>query len=143
MKVSKYLYYMLRDFVIAYGVLFIVVAGISMINSNDFFSVGMLLQVGLGAAGFTFARYSLVNKYTLEAKVQRISFFICYVLADLMVVLWLFIFSPGKVLNNELLIIYIIIILLVKGAVSWMMYLDGRTQAKQLNEGINRYKKGN
>ncbi|MBP2631024.1 MAG: hypothetical protein H6Q70_1652 [Firmicutes bacterium] len=57
-----------------------------------------------------------------------------------MVVLWLCLFSPN--IDSDVVILYILVILIVKGAVFAMMYIDGQRQAKQLNEKLSEYKNG-
>jgi len=91
------------------------------------------------AAAFTLFRYSLINKFELTKKAQMISFFISSSLADVMILIWLFFFSPGKINDLSLILIYFIVIICVKGGVYAMMYIDGKAQEKQLNEKLREY----
>lgn len=140
MKISRYLYYILKDFFAATGSLMMVTAIFMVIYSVKTFNTLLLWQIILVASAYTFFKFSLVNKYELGKKFQMISFYICFVLADLMIILLLCSFSPGKSNDISHIIAYVITILIVKGLVYSMMYIDGRTQAKQLNEKLNQYK---
>lgn len=140
MKISKYMECILKDFFEAYGCLMVIVAIYLRIYSLEIISTSLLFQIILAALAYTFFKFALVNKYELEKKAQMISFYICFVLADVMVLIWLWFFSPGKIMDKNLIIIYFIIILVVKGAVYAMMYIDGKTQAKKLNEKLREYK---
>ena len=69
------------------------------------------------------------------------SFYICFILADVMIVLWLWFFSPSKIVDRTLIFAYIIVILVVKGLVYIMLNKDGQSQAKLLNERLREYTK--
>jgi hypothetical protein len=140
MKISKYLGYILKDFFAAYGCLMVSVVIYLGIYSVETISTSLLFQIILAASAYTFFKFALVNKYELGKKAQMISFSICFVMGDVMVLIWLWFFSPGKIMDKNLIIIYFIIILVVKGAVYAMMYIDGQTQAKKLNEKLRDYK---
>jgi predicted neutral ceramidase superfamily lipid hydrolase len=139
MKISKYLGYILKDFFIAFGGLMILVLMYLGIYSIQTTSTSLFSQMILAAAAFTLFRYALINKYELTKKAQMISFFICFTLADIMILIWLFFFSPGKILDLSLLLAYSIIIICVKVGVYAMMYFDGKTQEKQLNDKLREY----
>lgn len=140
MKISKYLACFLRDFLVACGFLMVINTIIFSIYSIKIIDSSLLWQIILGAIAYTLFKFALVNKYELEEKAQMISFYICFLLADIPVILWIWFFSPSKIVNINLIIIYIIITIVVKGAVYVMMYINGHTQAKQLNEKLNEYK---
>jgi hypothetical protein len=140
MKTSKYLGCFLKDFFTAYGFLMVISAMFLVIYSTETITASLPVQIILVALSFTFFKFAFVNKYELEKKAQRISFAICFLLADMPIVLWLFFFSPGKLVDLSVLLAYIIVILIVKGAVCAMMYIDGNRQAKQVNEKLREYK---
>jgi len=71
-----------------------------------------------------------------------ISFYICFIMADIMIILWLWFFSTSKIVDTNLMICYVIVILVVKRLVYAMIYSDGYKQAKQLNEKLNEYNSG-
>ena len=142
MKISKYLGYILKDFFAAYGCLMVIVAMYLAIYSTETISTSLLFQIILAASAYTLFKFALVNKYELGKKAQMISFTVCFILADVMILIWLWFFSPGKILDKNLLILYFLIILVVKGAVYAMMYIDSQAQAKQLNEKLREYKNG-
>lgn len=142
MKTSEYLWCMLKDFFAASGCLMVMVAIYLGIYSIKTISVSLLCQMILVALAYIFFKYALANKYELGKKAQMISFSICFILADVMILIWLFFFSTGKIMDINLMIIYFVVILVVKGAVYAMMYIDGQTQAKQLNEKLREYNKG-
>jgi hypothetical protein len=139
MKIRKYLGYILKDFFTAFGGLMIIVLMYLSIYSIETTSTSLLWQMILAAAAFTLFKYALVNKGELTKKAQMISFFICFTLADIMILIWLFFFSPGKILDLRLLLVYFIVIVCVKGGVYAMMYMDGKVQEKQLNEKLKEY----
>ena len=139
MKISKYLGYILKDFFTAFGGLIIIVLMYLTIYSVETISASLLFQMILFAAAFTLFRYALINKFELTKKAQMISFFVCSTLADIIIMIWLFFFSPGRIHDLSLILIYFIVIICVKGGVYAMMYIDGKAQEKQLNEKLREY----
>jgi hypothetical protein len=139
MKIRKYLGYILKDFFTAFGGLMILVLVYLSIYSIETINASSLCQMILAAAAFTLFRYALINKFELTKKAQMISFFICSTFADIMILIWLFFFSPGKINDLSLIVIYFIVIICVKGGVYTMMYIDGKAQEKQLNEKLREY----
>lgn len=140
MKITKYLSYLLKDFLSACGCLMLITAAYLGLNTIDTIKSSFFWQIILIASAYTLFKAAFVNKFQFPPKVQLINFTLCSVFADFMVVLWLFLFSPGRIGDKDLLAIYIIIILVVKGAVYAMMYIDGDKQAKQLNEKLSQYR---
>ncbi len=140
MKISKYLTCMLKDFFMVYGCLAIIVSIFLGIYSVETMNSTVLWQLILIAAAYTLFKFAFANKYELAKKAQLINFTLCSVLASIMVVLWLFLFSPSKIMDRNLMMMYVAIIFIVKGAVYAMMYTDGHKQAKQLNEKLNQYR---
>jgi undecaprenyl pyrophosphate phosphatase UppP len=138
MRLSQYLKHVLNDIFKACGCLMIVTSIFSGINSIEAIKISMLWQIIIIASAYTFFKFAFVNNLDLGKKAQLIVFTICSTLADIMVVLWLWLFSPNA--ERNLVIVYIIVILFVKGAVFTMMYIDGQKQAKQLNEKLSEYK---
>lgn len=139
MKISKYLGYILKDFFTAFGGLIFLVLMYLTIYSVETINISLLFQMILFAAAFTLFRYALINKFELTKKAQMISFFGCSTIADIMILIWLFFFSPGKIHDLSLIMIYFIVIICVKGGVYAMMYIDGKAQEKQLNEKLREY----
>jgi len=138
MEIKKYLMSLLKDFIVASGYLMILVLIILTLTSTDTIKTSLLCQIILMASAYTFFKNALINTHDeLGKKAQMITFCICFVLADVMVVLWLWFFSSSHNMDSSLLIAYIIVILLVKGLVYAMMYSDGQREAKQLNEKLN------
>jgi len=142
MKFSNYIKYILKDFFIAYGCLMIIVAIFLSIYSTQTIKSSLLWQIILMALAYTFFKFAVVNKYEFGKKAQMINLFICSTLADIMIIIWLWLFSPSKIVNGNLILAYIIIILVVKGFVYAMIHIDDNKQAKQLNEKLNEYKSG-
>lgn len=139
MKISQYLGYILKDFFTAFGGLMVMVAIYLGVYSVGTISASLLCQIILAALAVTFLKYTFANKYELKQKAQLISFSVCFVLADVMILMWLFLFSPGKLVDKNMVLIYFLVILIVKGAVYAMMYVDSKTQAEQLNRKIKEY----
>lgn len=129
MNKTRYMVDFLRDFLIACVCLLIVIAllmGGSFIKS---FNLSILWQVMLIASAFVFFKLAFVNKYGLEKKSQAINFLVFSIPADIMVILWMYLYSPSKVLNPTLIGIYIIVILIVKAIVYAMMLSDNKKHA--------------
>jgi uncharacterized membrane protein HdeD (DUF308 family) len=140
MKISKYLGYFMRDFFVACGVLMIATTIFLTLYSTKTINSSLLIEIMLVAAGYTFFKFSLFNNYELERKAQMISFFVCFILADLMIIILLCFFSPSQSNDMFHIISYIATFIIVKGLVYTMMYIDSRTNAKQLNEKLTEYK---
>ena len=142
MKISKYLGCFLKDLFATCGCLMVITSLFLTIYSTETIDSSVLFQIILVGLSYTFFKFALVNKYELGKKAHMISFAICFILADMPIVIWLWLFSPSKIVDINVLLAYIIIILLVKGMVFAMMYIDGNKQAKQLNEKLSEYKEG-
>jgi len=87
MKVSNYVKEILKDFLLSYGCLMVIVALFFLIYSSDTIKPTLLWQIILLALAYTFFKFAFVNKYELEKKVQMISLFVCSTLADIMIIL--------------------------------------------------------
>lgn len=140
MRLSQYLKQFLKKFFTACGCLMIIASMFLWINSIDTIKTSLLWQMIIIAAAFTLFKFSFANNLDFGKKNQLIIFTIFTTLADIMVVLWLCLFSPN--IDSNIVILYIIVILIVKGAVFVMMYIDGQRQAKQINEKLSEYKNG-
>lgn len=138
--ISKYIGDFLKDFFTIFGFFMMIVMFYFALESTASINVSLIWQVIIVASSFTFFKYAFVNKYDLGKKAQLISFFVCSTLADILIILWMFLFSPGKTADKNIMFVYIIIILIVKGAVYAMINYDGYIQAKQLNGKLNEYK---
>jgi len=141
MNISKYLKCIVKEFIEATGSLMVITIIFLTIYSKEIIKVSLLWQIILISLAYTFFKFAFVNKYELGKRAQTLSFTICSLLADIMIILWLWLFSPGKIANIELMIIYIVVVLIVKGMVYIMMCIDGNKQAKQLNEKLSEYRK--
>ncbi|GMA97717.1 hypothetical protein [Pelosinus sp. IPA-1] len=140
MKLSQYLKHFLKDTSKASGCLMIIVAIFLGLNSIETIKASLLWQIIVIASAYTLFKFAFVNNLDLGKKTQLILFIIYSTLANMMVVLWLCLISPN--IDSNLIIMYIIVILIVKGAAFAMMYIDGQEQAKQLNEKLSEYKNG-
>ena len=140
MRLSQYLKHFLKDTFTASGCLMMIAAIFSGLNSIETIKTSLLWQIIVIASAYTLFKFAFVNNLDLGKKAQLIVFIICSTLANIMVVLWLYLISPN--IDSNLIIMYIIVILIVKGAVFAMMYIDGQEQAKQLNEKLSEYKNG-
>jgi undecaprenyl pyrophosphate phosphatase UppP len=141
MKYNECLKHLLKDIFQTSGCLLIVAAILLGVNSIETINASLLWQIIIIALAYTLYKFAFANNLDLGKRDQLISFTICSILADIIVVLWLWLFTqPVPAVGNEQMIIYIIIIIVVKGAVYAMMYMDGKKQARQLNEKLNEYK---
>lgn len=84
----------------------------------------------------------MIDTPELGKRAQRISFYICFVLADVIVIAWLWFFSSSQVMDREILVAFVLVILVVKGMVYAMMHIDGLKEAKRLNEKLSEYDTG-
>lgn len=140
MKISRYLRLILKDFFQAYGFLTIITLLFLTINSRQTISISLLGQIVLFTSAYVLFKFAFVNKYDLGKKAQLINFMTCSTLADLIIVFWLLCLSPGRIFDKDLLIAFIVVILVVKGMVYAMMYVDGRKEAEQINEKLIEYR---
>ena len=138
MNFCQYVKHFLSDVFAVCGCLMLVALIFWSINSIEIIQTSFLWQIITITLVYTLFKFAYVNNFDLGKKAQLISFTVCTTLADLMVVLWLYLFSP--ITDKNLFVIYVVIILIVKGAVYAMMYVDGQHQAKQLNEKLREYK---
>jgi Co/Zn/Cd efflux system component len=143
MNVRKYLVCFFKDFFLACGCLLAVVTlflGISSVKTID---TSSLWQIIIIASAYTFFKTALLNKYELEKKMQVLNFTICHLLAEILIIAWLWFFSPNKMVDANLMIAYSIIVILVNGSVYIMMYMNGQQQARQINEKLSQYNNTN
>lgn len=140
-KTSKYLSFFVKDLLVACGFLTVLAAVVLALSSTETISGSLLVQLFLGASAFTCFRYALVNSHEVEKKAQTISFYIFYILADLFVILWLWLFADGPLMDKGVLVPFVIVILVVKAMVYTMMHIDGKREARQLNQKLVEYKK--
>ncbi|MBL4930702.1 DUF3021 family protein [Clostridium paridis] len=141
MEIREYLKSMVKDFITACGFLMVLMAIYLGLYSITEINVSFLFQIIIIALSFTFYKFAFINKFELKEKANIINFSICTTLADIMIIVWLWLFSPRNIIDNENIVVYIIIIFVVKAVVFAMMYINGREEAKELNEKLNEYKK--
>lgn len=142
-KTSKYLSFFVRDLLTACGFLSVLAAVVLALNATDTINSSLFLQLFLGASAFTCFRYALVNTYEVEKRAQTISFYIFFILADVFVILWLWLFATGpRMLDSGVLVPFVIVVLVIKTMVYTMMHIDGKREAKQMNQKLNEYNKG-
>lgn len=139
MGLSQYVKPILKEIFTACGCLMIIASLFLGANSIETMKTSLLWQMIVIASAYNLFKFAFVNNLEVGGKAQLILFTICTTLADVMVVLWLYLVSTQ--MDSQLIMIYIIIILIVKGAVFAMMYIDGQNQARQLNEKLREYKK--
>lgn len=142
MIISKYFKKFLKNLFVACGCLITIVAIFSGIYSTEIIKNSLLWQIILGALAYSFLKLAFVNKDELGEKVQMMFFIVSLSLSEIMVLLWLWFFGPGKIMNTNLIIVYILAIIIVKGFVYRMMHLNGEKHAKLINEKLIEYKNG-
>ncbi|AIQ57596.1 hypothetical protein [Paenibacillus borealis] len=141
-KTGKYLSFFVKDLLVACGFLTVLAAIVLALNSTETVHGSLFVQLFLGASAFTCFRYALVNTHEVEKRVQTISFYIFFILADVFVILWLWLFADGPLMDKGVLVPFVIVILVVKTMVYTMMHIDGKREAKQLNQKLDEYHKG-
>jgi Ca2+/Na+ antiporter len=94
----------------------------------------------LFSLAYVFFKLAFINKNDINKKVRLITFNVFLTLSELMILLWLLFFSPGKVMNINLLLAYIFALVIVKFLVYTMMSINGEKEAKLINEKLIKYK---
>lgn len=138
MQVSQYIKPIVSDIFKTCGCLMIAMALFLGINSPEIIRPVLLWQIIVLAAAFALFKAAFTNPYNLTGKRQLAVFFTCTILANILIVLWLA--MTGNNTDSSLLISYIVVILLVKGAVFAMMCIDSENEAKRINEKLSEYK---
>lgn len=141
MKIEQYIGCLIKDFIMIYGFLMVVMSGFLALISVEVITLSTIWQIIIVTAAFTLYKFAFANKLDLGKKEHLISFFISATLGDLLIIFWLFVFTPGRINRPSLIISYIIILILVKGMVYVMLYQNGKIQAKQFNEKLTEIKK--
>jgi hypothetical protein len=139
-KIGKYLAYTLKDFLTALGGLVVIAVIYFSMHSIVTISTSLLYQLILGASAFTFFKNAFSNKHEFNKKAQSISFCVCLILADIIILIWMLFFSPGRITDRNLILAYFAVLIISEAAVYAMTYLDGRAQEKQLNRKLSEYK---
>jgi Ca2+/Na+ antiporter len=140
MKFIGYLKNSLKDFFISSGFLMILITTISAIYSKETIETSQLFQIMLFSLAYVFFKLAFINKNDINKKVRLITFNVFLNLSELMILLWLLFFSPGKVMNINLLLAYIFALVIVKFLVYTMMSINGEKEAKLINEKLIKYK---
>ncbi|NYD11483.1 Ca2+/Na+ antiporter [Clostridium beijerinckii] len=134
MKFIGYLKNSLKDFFISSGFLMILITTISAIYSKETIETSQLFQIMLFSLAYVFFKLAFINKNDINKKVRLITFNVFLTLSELMILLWLLFFSPGKVMNINLLLAYIFALVIVKFLVYTMMSINGEREAKLINK---------
>lgn len=141
MKTSIYVSRIMKDFFVACGCLFIITEIILAMSVTQTIHSSLLWQITLAASAFISFKYALIDTPELSKKAQQVSFYVFFLLADVFIIVWLWFFSTGQLIEKGILIPFVIIILIVKLTVYTMLYVDGRKEAKLLNEKLSAYGK--
>lgn len=141
MKFERYIGSLIKDFIMIYGFLMVIISGFLALISANVITLSIIWQIIIVTAAFTLYKFAFVNKLDLGKKAHLISFFICATLGDLLIIFWLFVFTPGRIDRPSLMISYIIILIVVKVMVYSMLYQNGKMQARQFNEKLTEIKK--
>jgi len=143
MTVSRFLTLMLKDFLIACGGLMLLTAVFLTIYSPDTIHTSLLWQIAMFGAATTFYKNALLNHHELGKKAERISFFVCVVLANSTLILWLLLFSTKQSFDKTMFILLILIVFVIEVMVHTMMYVDSKKEAERLNDKLSKHNKGN
>ncbi|SHI77234.1 Protein of unknown function [Propionispora hippei DSM 15287] len=138
MDVGQYIKPIVSDIFKACGCLLIIMALFLGINSSEIIRPVLLWQIIVLSAAFALFKVAYTNPLDLTGKRQVIVFSLCTLLADILIVLWLFMISPNT--DSSIILAYIVVIFIVKGVVFAMMYIDGEKEARQINEKLSEYK---
>lgn len=138
MDVGQYVKPIVSDIFKACGCLLIIMALLLGINSSEIIRPVLLWQIIVLAVAFALFKVAYTNPYDLTGKRQLIVFSLCTLLADILLVLWLSMVSPST--DSSLILPYLVVILLVKGVVFAMMYVDGEKEARRINQKLSEYK---
>ena len=142
MTISKYFKNLFENFFMACGCLMTIVTIFMVIYSAEIIKISLIWQIILVAFAYAFLKLAFVNEDELGKKVQMLFFIINLSLAEVIVMIWLLFFSPGRIMNINLIMVYIFSLIIVKGLVYKMMYINGEKHAKQINEKLIEYRSG-
>lgn len=140
MTIRSFTTALLKDFLIATGFLTLVTSVFVALSALTTVPPVYLCRILLLAGAFTLYRHAFVPKFELPETAQALSFFLCSLGADILIVVLLFFFSPGRLYDMTLFFLYLAVMLLIKGAVYAMMRQNGRQQAAELNDRLNAFK---
>ncbi|MCE3200151.1 hypothetical protein JI735_20880 [Paenibacillus sonchi] len=142
MKTGKFVSHIVKDWFAVCGCVTILVAIVQFLSSTGSVKASILWQIIVAASAFTCFKYALVSTPGLGKKAQTFCFYICFLLADVFVIVWLWLFSSGPFRENERFLPFLITSLVIKGMVYTMLHIDGQKEAKRLNEKLGEYQKG-
>ena len=142
MTISKYFKDLFKNFFVACGFLMTIVTIVMSIHFTEIIKVSLIWQIILVAFAYAFLKLAFVNEDELGKKVQMLFFIINLSLAEVIVMIWLLFFSPGRIMNINLIMVYIFSLIIVKGLVYKMMYINSEKHAKLINEKLIEYKSG-
>lgn len=142
MTISKYFKNLFKNFFVACGCLMTIVTIFMAIHSTEIIEISLIWQIILVAFAYAFLKLAFVNEDELGKKVQMLFFIINLSLAEVIVMIWLLFFSPGRIMNINLIMVYVFSLIIVKGLVYKMIYINGEKHAKQINEKLIEYRSG-
>jgi len=133
---KAYLSSVIKDFLIVCGVLTLLLAGWLALNRQAEIGRDTLWPVILVAVILVSLKYAFFNVIEASEKAQLISYFVFSTIAGIALFVTLFLFTPG---GHEIqaTILPIVFTLLGAKAVNYsMMYWNGKTEAKAINEKL-------
>lgn len=141
MNYKRYITYLTRDFAVLYGAVMAGTALFMKLNSVETLQLIYLQQAFLISLALTLFKFGFVNSYDIPERAQKFCWFICTTAADLTLLIFLMFFRPWEVHTLPQFLGFAVIILLVKAMVFYMLLVNGREEARQLNEMLDVYKK--
>lgn len=141
MKLSKYTLYFIKDFLITLVILLAGVGVLMALLTKSAMTSSLVLQLTLGALGFNFIRYGLVQKYAVGKSQQLISYFFNTTMAVIVFFLWIYFFSVNKSFSTGVTITFIVSFIIAKIAVYYMMKKDAQDQVDEINQKFSDRKK--
>lgn len=133
MSISKYLKNILRNFFISSGCLITITTIISWMYGLERIEISQVGQILFMSLAYAFLKLAFVSEDELGKRGQLIYFNVNLSIAEVILLSWLLFFSPGKIMDINLLILYIVVIGAAKILVYKMMRINGEKNAKLIN----------
>ncbi len=140
MNIRFFLSRLLKDFFASIGFFLVLAVLLTVFGMFRTLDMSMMWTILLLSTSVVLFRFALVPPAEIREQSATWVFPVCFFLADLPIIAWLWFFSPGKMADTELLILYTVIILAVKVMVHFMMISNGKTEARLLNDKLEAYR---
>lgn len=136
MSIIKYIKSILKNYFQATGCLMTFYLIFSWMYRVESIEISILGQILFIALAYAFLKLAFVSEDELGKRGQLIYFNVNLSIAEVILLSWLLFFSPGKIMDINLLILYIVVIAAAKILVYKMMRINGEKNAKLINQKL-------